>query len=105
MTRAFPARIRAINRAKASVSRGPILKESDDFIQARFLSSFPRATVLFESNLPPRPGRAGLEASHGDQLSLQCGRSHGSSPFASQHRMHRLEVSPTHVFIDVTGDV
>src|SRR5262249_11742215 len=109
--------MRAISRAKASVSRGPILKYSDDFIQARSLISFPPAVVLSahhnacpakhqaKGNLLPGLGRAGLEGGYGDQLFFQCSRSLRRTPFASQYRMNCLDVSPGHVFIGVTGKV
>src|SRR5215467_5342918 len=107
--------MRAISMANVSVSRGPIL--TDDFIQARFLSSFLPAVVLSahhnacptkqhaKGNLLPRFERAGLEGGYGDQLFFQCSRSLRRTRFASQYRMNCMCVSLGHVFIGVTGDV
>src|SRR5262245_16930072 len=85
-------------------------------MQARLLRSFPPASVVSAhenalsprhatGDLLPRLGGAGLEAGYGDQLLFQCRRSHVRTSFASQHRMHGLEVGPGHVFIGVAGDV
>src|SRR5262245_57845317 len=46
-----------------------------------------------------------LEAGYGDQLFFQCGHSHSRTSFASQHRMHRLEISLGHFLIGMTCDV
>src|SRR5215470_17839583 len=60
---------------------------------------------IAKGSLLPGLRRAGLEAGYGDQLFFQLSRSHGRTSFASQHRMHCLDVSLGHVFIGMTGDV